>query len=74
MTTVLLGPAPCASCGTPVTVVRRPVLVWCSELCAACRAQAGTTHPRGIETALSEVVTVDPGGIVHACLARSRAA
>jgi len=27
MTTVLLGPTPCRGCGTPVTVVRRPVMI-----------------------------------------------
>lgn len=26
--TILLGPTPCRGCGAPVTVVRRPVLLW----------------------------------------------
>lgn len=72
--TILLGPCPCASCGTPVTVVRRPVVVWCSEKCRACAAQTGTKHRHGAETSLTEIVTIDASGSRHECQAAEVAA
>lgn len=62
MTTVLLGPAPCASCGTFVTVVRRPVMI------------RGVVHGTGVERTevavpseeLREVVVL-AGDAPHAC-------
>lgn len=70
MTTVLLGPAPCRGCGTSVTVVRRPLVVWCDDRCRACAAQKGTKHRIGVETSIPVVVTQDGHGAPHFCTDR----
>ena len=72
--TVLLGPTPSIGCGVPVTVVRRPVVVWCSAKCRACSSQKGTKHRHGVPTALSEVVPVNAAGTRHECAISERAA
>jgi hypothetical protein len=66
--TTLLGPVPCLTCKAPVTVVRRPVVVWCDAKCRACAAQTGTKHRHGIATSLAEVAVVGVAGVDHRCV------
>lgn len=65
--TVLLGPTPCATCKEPVTVVRRPVIVWCDEKCRACAARKGTYHRFGVSTSVLQTAMLNPSGSEHVC-------
>lgn len=61
--TILLGPCPCASCGTPVTVVRRPVVLYGHE------ANCGRGHPPCVvaeSKELRETVALE-GFVIHVC-------
>lgn len=61
--TVLLGPCPCASCGVPVTVVRRPVLI--HDTNGTNRYQAQDHAVPSAE--LREVVAIDADERTHRC-------
>lgn len=71
--TVLLGPTPHAGCGTPVTVVRRPVLI--GSHTNHCR-HARDTEPcvRTASEQLIEIVAVERDGRVHRCSQERRTA
>lgn len=64
--TVLLGPTPCHGCGVPVTVVRRPVIVWCDPKCRACSTEKVTGHSEA--TSVVETVALAPDLSAHSCL------
>lgn len=62
--TVLLGPTPCQRCGTPVTVVRRPVMIHghrdgCGRHGAPCLSVPSVE--------MHEVVVLASASIEHAC-------
>lgn len=61
--TILLGPTPCARCGEPVTVVRRPVLIHDSH---GSNDHAAKDH--AVPSAeLREVAVVDADQETHQC-------
>lgn len=53
---VILGPLPCRSCGSPVTIVRRDVAYWCSSHGRVCSFLGRDHH------------VVEEGGDTHVCL------
>lgn len=69
--TTLLGPTPHVGCGTPVTVIRRPVVILShTSTCRCPRSEPGCTGSPSAE--LHEIVAVDADGTQHTCSTERR--
>ena len=66
---IILGPTPCATCGTPVTVVRRDVEQPCVDGCLCDLLAVGGCKPDHTHTLpdVGPLTTVDDDGTRHEC-------